>query len=71
MRNIFQKSEKQKVCDWAADIVQHNVRVLSKLSGKKEPKDIDMIENNDKKYIALDDVNKLLDDRFEEHRLGE
>ena len=69
---MFQKSERQKICDWIADIVQHNVQTLNVLSEKKEPKDIDVIENNGKKYIALDDVHKLLDDRFKEHRfLGE
>lgn len=66
---MFQKSEKQKICDWVADVVQHNVQILNELSGKKTPKDIEAIENDGKKYIALEDVHKLLDDRFEKHRL--
>ena len=66
---MFQKSEKQKICDWVADVVQHNVQILNELPKRKTPKDIEVIENDGKKYIALDDVHKLLDDRFEEHRL--
>lgn len=66
---MFQKSEKQKICDWIADIVQYNVQILNELSEKKSPQDIEIIESNGKKYVALDDVYKLLDDRFEEHRL--
>nr|DAK36854.1 MAG TPA: hypothetical protein [Caudoviricetes sp.]DAM29712.1 MAG TPA: hypothetical protein [Caudoviricetes sp.] len=66
---MFQKSEKQKICDWVADVVQHNVQILNELSGKKTPKDIEVIENDGNKYIALEDVHKLLDDRFEKHRL--
>lgn len=62
---MFQKSEKQKICDWVADVVQHNVQILNELSGKKTPKDIEVIENDGNKYIALEDVHKLLDDRFE------
>ena len=34
---MFQKSEKQKICDWVADIVQQNVQILNKLSEKKTP----------------------------------
>lgn len=66
---MFQKSEKQKICDWVVDVVQHNVQILNELSGKKTPKDIEIIENDGKKYITLKDVHKLLDDRFEKHRL--
>ena len=55
---MFQKSEKQKICDWVADVVQHNVQILNELSGKKTPKDIEVIENDGKKYIALEDVHK-------------
>lgn len=66
---MFQKPEKQKICDWVADVVQHNVQILNELSGKKTPKDIEVIENDGNKYIALEDVHKLLDDRFEKHRL--
>lgn len=68
---MFQKSEKQKICDWVADVVQHNIQILNELSGKKTLKDIEVIENDGKKYIVLEDVHKLLDDRFEKHRLLE
>ena len=66
---MFQKSEKQKICDWVVDVMQHNVQILNELSGKKTQKDIEIIENDGEKEIALKDVHKLLDDRFEKHRL--
>ena len=66
---MSEKAEAQKLCDWVVDVVQHNVQILNELSGKKTPKDIEIIENDGKKHIALKDVHKLLDDRFEKHRL--
>lgn len=62
----FEKTEKQKAFDYISDIVQQNIRIINGLS--ESPKRIDVIENGwGKRYIALEDVYKLLDNRFEEH----
>lgn len=55
---MFQKSEKQKVFDYIAATVQHNIHILNELS--EVPKSINVIENDGKKYIALDNVYKFL-----------
>jgi len=64
----LKKMEWRKVCDWIGETVQHNVHVLKSTSCI--PDSINVIENDGKRYIALDDVYKLLDDQFETHRFS-
>ena len=62
----FEKSDLQKSADHIAKVVQDNVRIINRLS--EPPRNIDIIETGwGNRYIALEDVHKLLDDRFEEH----
>ena len=63
----FEKSDLQKSADYIAKVVQDNVQTLNRLS--EPPHNIDIIETSwGNRYIALKDVHKLLDDRFEEHQ---
>ena len=62
----FEKSDLQKSVDYIAKVVQDNVRIINRLS--EPPCNIDIIETGwGNRYIALEDVHKLLDDRFDEH----
>ena len=63
----FEKSDLQKSADYIAKIIQDNIQALNRLS--EPPRNIDIIETGlGNRYIALEDVHKLLDDRFEEHQ---
>lgn len=65
----FEKTELQKGADYFADNVIKNVETLNKAT--KIPNRIDLIESElGKRYIALDDIYKLLDynDRFIVHQ---
>ena len=62
----FKKSDLQKSSDYIAKVVQDDVRIINRLS--EPPRNIDIIETGwGNRYIALEDVYKLLDDRFDEH----
>ena len=62
----FEKSNLQKSADYIAKVIQDNIQTINRIS---EPqRNIDIIETNwGNRYIALKDVYKLLDDRFDEH----
>ena len=48
-------------------ILIDNIQTINRLS--EPPRNIDIIETGwGNRYIALEDVHKLLDDRFEEHQ---
>lgn len=65
---MFEKTAKQKAFDYVAEIVQKNIRKLNSLS--KCPENIAITENAwGRRYIALEDVYKLMDNNFEEHFL--
>ena len=63
----FEKTETQKAFDYVANLIQENIRIIN--SNSQFPDGIECIENGcGKRYIAFEDVYKLLDPRFEQHR---
>ena len=63
----FEKTETQKAFDYVANLIQENIRIIN--SDSQSPDGIDCIENDwGKRYIAFEDVYKLLYPRFEQHR---
>ena len=63
----FEKTETQKAFDYVANLIQENIRIIN--SDSQSPNGIDCIRNGwGKRYIAFEDVYKLLDSRFKQHR---
>lgn len=64
---MFEKTDVQKAIDILAETIINNTSFINTLA--EPPYDIDIYENEDgKRYIALGDVRKLLDNKFIQHR---
>ena len=64
---MFEKTDVQKAIDILAETIINNTSFINILA--EPPYDIDIYENEDgKRYIALGDVRKLLDNKFIQHR---